>query len=221
MRTTKPISTISFNTEAYLVGKLNELVKSKHITLWHFIKHLPEDDEGGNKEHFHVYIEPSKLVQTDDIREQLKEFDPLNPNKPKGCLPFRNSKFDSWYMYSLHDVGYLATKNEERKYHYRHEDFQTSDSDMLLFQVKQIDLTAMSPYQAIIEAQDMGITWDEYLSRGSIPLPQIQLWHYAWQAIMNSRFGKSRTDRGTYKSHAMELTDEEMELIIKMRYQEK
>ena len=68
MRTTKPIATISFNTPEYLKLKLDELTKAKKIAFWAYIVHQPEDDEAGNKVHMHVYIEPSAMVQTEDLR---------------------------------------------------------------------------------------------------------------------------------------------------------
>lgn len=103
VRTTKPISTISFNTPDYLAVKLSELTQAKILSFWAFIPHLPEDDEGGKKEHIHVYIEPSKMVQTDDIRHELRQPDPNQPNMLLGCLPFKSSNFGNWYLYGLHD----------------------------------------------------------------------------------------------------------------------
>lgn len=111
MRTTKPIATISFNSPAFLKLKLEELTKAGKISFWAFIPHKPEDDEAGTKEHNHLYAEPSKMMQTDDLKAELLEFDPEHPDKPKGCLPFRTSKFADWYLYGLHDKRYLASKD--------------------------------------------------------------------------------------------------------------
>lgn len=182
MRTTKPISTISFNTSAFLRLKLNELTSAGILSFWAFVEHQPEDDEGGRKVHHHLYVEPSKMLQTDEIRHELLEPDPDN-EKPRGCLTWNSSKFADWYLYSKHDSSYLASKGQSRKYEYRHEAFYTSDSDDLLFKVKSIDITHLTPFQAMREAQDIGLTFAEYFSMGKVPLPQVKLFESAWNLL--------------------------------------
>lgn len=201
MRTTKPIATISFNTPEYLALKLDELHKAGRISFWAFISHEPEDDEAGNKQHAHVYIEPSKMLQTDDLRNELKEFDPAKPDKPRGCLKFVSSKFGDWYLYGLHDVRYLASKGQQRKYHYRHDQFVTSDQDDLLCMSRSIDMLALSPYADMIEAQKTGLTWEQYFRRGQIPLPQIALWERAWHLLQAGGY----TDRNGREGHPMDI----------------
>ena len=72
MKTSKPVSTISFNSEAYLRGKLRELTAAGVLEFWAYIRHDPEPDEvgdeAGGKQHFHVYMEPAKMIQTTDLR---------------------------------------------------------------------------------------------------------------------------------------------------------
>ena len=184
MRTTKPISTISFNSRDYLVLKLRELTKAKRLSFWAIIEHKPEDDEGGKKVHFHVYCEPSKMLQTDDLRDELREFDPEKPDKPKGCLSWHSSKFDAWYLYALHDKRYLASKGQSRRFHYSFDEFITSDEDDLLCKSRSIDLLSLSPYADIIDAQAHGVTWNEYFRRGTVPLPQIKLYESAWFTLL-------------------------------------
>lgn len=87
MQTAKPISTISYNTEPFLVQTLNALVKAKRIDFWAYIHHFPEDDEVKLKHHFHVYLEPSKRTQTATLKEEFLELDPNN-EKPLGVLTF-------------------------------------------------------------------------------------------------------------------------------------
>lgn len=208
MRTTKPISTISFNTASYLELKLNELLKAGKISFWAFIEHLPEDDEGGNKIHHHVYIEPAKMLQTDDIKSELKEFDPSYPAKPLGCISFKSSKFADWYMYGLHDVRYLASKSQARKYHYFHEDFKTSDEDDLLFKARSIDRIALSPYAAMEDAQRQGFTFQEFFARGTVPLPQLALFEKAWYLLLDGH-----TNRNNRPGHPMEVDEDTGEVI--------
>lgn len=186
MRTTKAISTISFNSKEYLEQTLNNLKKRGIISFWSYVEHLPEDDEGGKKPHIHLRIEPSKLIQTEDLRNEFRELDPTHPDKPKGCLTFGFSKFDHWYMYAKHDKGYLASKGQSRKYQYRHEDIVSSDDDDLLFKARSIDLLSMSPYAPILEAQALGLTWSQYLMRGTIPIQQINMYKSAWETLISN-----------------------------------
>ena len=183
MKTTKPIATISYNTEAYLALKLGELLSSGKISFWAFVPHIAEDDEA-RKDHCHVYVEPSKLLQTDDLREYLKEFDPKMPSKPLGCIQWVSSKFDDWYLYGLHDKAYLASKGESRRYRYRASDFRTSDEDDLHFKVKRINRLSVSPYSAMMEAQQQGLTWQQFVRLGSVPIPQFSLFEKAWFALL-------------------------------------
>jgi hypothetical protein len=208
VRTTKPISTISFNSANYLRSRLNELVKAKKLSFWAFITHKPEDDEGGKKEHHHVYAEPAKMLQTDDLREYLKEFDPARPDKPKGCLKWTSSKFDSWYLYALHDKRYLASKGESRKFHYLHDDIQASDDDDLLMMSRQIDLVSLSPYADMQDAIEHGLTFAQYFKRGTVPLPQIKAFQTAWEMLASTS-----TDRNGRKGHAMSIDEETGEVI--------
>lgn len=226
MRTRSPISTISFNTPDYLLLKLNELTSSGKISFWSFIMHRPEDDEAGGKDHIHLYIEPSKIVQTDDLRKAFLEYDPQysvsdysedrvllhdNPDdhvvdpdvkivrkkKPRGCLLFRNSKFSDWYLYGLHDKRYLSSKGQSRKYHYSHDDIVSSDYDDLLFLSRSIDLISLSPYADMEEAQRNGVTFAEYFRRGTVPLPQVVLFERAWYLLQNNS-----ADRAGRSSHS-------------------
>lgn len=196
MRTTKPVATISFNSAHYLELKLNELVKAGRVSFWAFVTHQPEDDEGGSKEHHHLYIEPSKMLQTDELRAELREYDPTHPDKPKGTLTFNSSKFDPWYLYGLHDKRYLASKGQSRRFHYSHSDFHSSDADDLLCKARCIDMMSLTPYADIEDAIHNGISFSEYFRRGTIPLPQLALWQRAWDLL-----SQNMTQRGEYKPH--------------------
>lgn len=176
--------------------KLNELLKAGRLSFWAFIVHKPEDDEGGKKEHCHVYVEPSKMLQTDELKEELKEFDPTHPEHPLGCISWHSSKFDPWYLYALHDKRYLAAKGQSRRFHYEHNDIITSDEDDLTFKSRSIDLVSLSPYADMEDAQRHGVSWAEYFSRGTVPLPQVALFERAWYLLL-----QARTDRADCKGH--------------------
>lgn len=200
MRTTKPISTISFNSPLFLKVKLDELLHAGRISFWCFIVHKPEDDEAGKKEHCHVYIEPSKMLQTDDLKAQFKEFDPQYPDKPKGCISFNTSKFDPWYMYALHDKRYLASKGQSRRFHYSHDEIVTSDDDDLLYKARSIDLLSLSPYADMEDAIKQGLTFEQYLARGTVPLAQFRQFQAAFFSLT-----VAYTNRGGRDGHPMDV----------------
>ena len=101
--TAKPISTISYNTGEFLKRKLDEMLKAYIINDYRYIFHY---GEGGDKDHYHVYIEPNKRLDTGRLRDEFNEITTEN-DKPLGCMPFRQSKYDHWIMYVIHDPKYL------------------------------------------------------------------------------------------------------------------
>ena len=72
MNTRSPISTISYNTVDFLKLKLDELIASKTISFYMFIKHEPEIDD--LKPHIHLYIEPNRQLDTMVLTDYLKEY---------------------------------------------------------------------------------------------------------------------------------------------------
>jgi len=128
MRTSKPISTISYNSPEFLEAKLNELHRSHTISDWMYIKHKAEADE--RKDHIHLYVQPNKLIDTMDLQKFFEERDPMHPDhKPLKCIDFRASKCDDWILYVMHLEAYLATKGQSREFHYKKSDFRFCDED--------------------------------------------------------------------------------------------
>lgn len=127
MRTTKPISTISYNTPQFLYEKCEELVRNHTISDWMFITHHAESDE--KKDHNHLFLKPNKLLDTMDLQSFFMELDPNKPDKPLKCIDFVLSKTDDWILYNLHLTAYLASKGESREYHYTKDDFVFHDED--------------------------------------------------------------------------------------------
>ena len=207
MKTTKPISTISFNSENFLVGTLETLRKNHKISFWAYILHKPEDDEGGKKYHFHVYIEPAVSVQTDDIRGCFAEFDPMKPEKPRQCLKFQRSKFDDWYLYILHDEAYLASKGQSRRFHYFDDEIIASDFDDLTFMIKSVDRLQVSRYADMLSAIKRGVTFDEYVSRGTIPIPQFLAFEHAWSSLAKAQYFSGSTYRDGRDGHLNDSPD--------------
>lgn len=192
MRTTKPIATVSFNTKEFLEMKLKEMQKAKILSFWAFIEHQPEDDEGGKKVHYHVYMQPSKMCQTDDLKDEFREYDPEKPDKPRAWLSVDTSNFPNWYLYALHDKRYLASKGLTKKYHYRHEQMVSSDEDELLFKVRTINLIELSPYEDMQQAIENGVRWDEYVARGTVPIQMFRQWRDAFQSLCSAYFNADR-----------------------------
>ena len=106
MATQKPISTISYNTEAFLKEKLDTWIEAHIIQAYQYICHKGED---GDKDHIHVRIEPNKRLDAMDLQEQLREYQ-MGKEKPLGVRPFRPSKEEDWFLYAVHDKDYLKLK---------------------------------------------------------------------------------------------------------------
>ncbi len=196
MRTRKPTSTITYNTPDYLIFKLEELRKAKKLSFWAFINHQAEVDE--KKDHIHLFVDPAIQIQTEDLREELREFDPYHPDKPLGCISFTSSKFDDWYLYALHDEAYLASKGQSREIHYLPEEIITSDSDDLFHRIRQIDMLKISRYGHMLSSIKTGLTWTEYFARGNVPIQQINAFKTAYTTLQEYQGTCYRADRETH-----------------------
>jgi len=203
VKTTLPFSTISYNSAPFLELKLNEHLKAHNISFWAYITHQPEEDE--HKEHHHVWIIPAKGTFTDSLMDDFKEPDPDNP-KPRGCLPCQSSKnFADWYLYAIHDENYLLIKGQTRKYHYRYDAIKTSDEDYLRELYKSIDITKLTPYESIKQAVGNGLTFDEFVAQGQVPIPQFYQWKQAFDAVGRGMF---ITNRNGSPNHEPELPED-------------
>lgn len=189
MKTSRPISTISFNTEPFLIDTLEKMRKAKIISFWTCILHNPEDDEGGKKYHWHLLIEPGKSpIEVNTFNENFIEPDTEN-EKPLKSLIFRISKLDDALLYFKHDEGYLAWKGQSRRYHYEWTDFITSDDDELYYRIKSINVD-LNPYNKMKEAIKMGWTFQQYAENGSVPVQQYTAFNKAWLDLEYNLKGK-------------------------------
>lgn len=126
MATQKPVSTISYNTEPFLLEKLQELRDAHIIQAWMYIFHHGED---GDKDHIHLRIEPNRKLDPMDISDLLKEF-PQGSDKPLGVRTWRPSKEEDWFLYAVHDEAYLKLKyasDKGEKIPYDWHDIRVSD----------------------------------------------------------------------------------------------
>lgn len=184
MKTRLPISTIAFNTPLYFIHKLEELREGGIITKWYVMPHAPEDDEAGKKWHMHTYIEPAKSISTDDLQNELKEFDPSHPTKPRGVLPFRTSKFGDWYFYAKHDMAYLYSKGEARKYTYAEAEFLVYDRDAFNFDKRTISRPEYAPIQRLQSMVESGQSFAACVARGFVPVNQMRNYEVAYRYLV-------------------------------------
>lgn len=181
MRTSKPVSTISYNSKEFLSLKLEELRNAGIISEWYFIQHSPEHDE--LKKHIHLYLMPSKMIQTDDLIKEFYEPDPDKPGKFLTCPRWQSSKFADWYLYGLHDAAYLASKGQSRFFHYRHCDFSAFDSDAFSDAVREIDFTALTAIKRMQDAIQQGLSFAGFLRRGGVPIQAVNQYKAAWDLL--------------------------------------
>ena len=208
MRTKLPISTISYNSPAYLETKLREWHSARLISEWYFIEHLPEDDEAGNKKHMHVLIYPAKQLQTEDLIQDALELDPEHVDKPFKCLPYRITKnFGDWYLYAIHDRAYLAMKGQSRRYHYTIDDMVTFDEDQLRCRVHEIDMFDKSSWKLLETFMKEGLTFAEVLARGAVPIQQFSQYRQAYEYMVSVR-----TNRGGRKGHEPDIAERDVEI---------
>lgn len=190
MKTSKPFSTISYNTIDFLSGKLNDLVQRRIISFYCFIKHYKEDDE--SKDHIHLIVFPNGQYQTDQLQDYLQEPDFTDlTKKPLGIMPCQSSKWDDWYLYTIHDSAYLASKNQTRKHHYLEQDFKTSDTDYMHELVRTIDYSKYAKTQEFVQQVLNGKSLLELLKNGSIPAPQFNAWKSMYEFL---KFGETYRD---------------------------
>lgn len=216
MRTTGPISTISFNTKEFLKSVLDELVKNGVLSFYAFIVHKPEDDEAGSDFHIHLYMEPSKIVQTDDFKKLFAEFDPEHPNLPRTCIKVLSSKFGDWCLYSLHNKAYLKAKHQSRQFTYGYSEIITSDERSLKFLFESINIIDLLPYEDMRQYIENGLTWKDYFNTGCVPITNVRNFQAAWQAVeqsvMEERANKnnpSGLDRNGREGHKNKNTMED------------
>lgn len=212
MKTSKPFSTISYNTIPFLTARLDILLQAGVIEFYAFIKHHPEEDE--TKEHIHLYVEPSGLIDTQKgFIDKILEPDPNDPlQKPLCCIRCRPSKFADWYMYALHDIDYLATKLETRKYHYRDADFITSSNDVMLELVHESDLSKYKSFKKFRDSVQSGVSFKELFENGFIPVQQINQYEKAYY-LMKGQDIPNCTYRNGRKGHER-LVDKETGEVI-------
>lgn len=153
-----------------------------------WILHQPDTD--GTKPHYHVYLQPAKLIQTEDLVEDSGEIDPnwkplesyadekeQEAHEKKQFLKmtvFRNSKEEDWILYALHDEDYLTSKGLTRNVHYSPSDIQNTCEDTFMDMVSRAyDFRNNKLEFRIIQAVRDGVSWKQLVTSGMIPIRQM------------------------------------------------
>ena len=169
MRTSKPISTISYNTPEYLQMKIEQWRNQGLIEFGMWVRHEPEEDE--KKPHFHVFLKPAQLLQTMDLELDSLEVDPENIDMPLKMISFRISKEDDWLLYSLHDKRYLLEKGLTREFSYDINDVHRTCDDTFADIIAHVHDSRKGKLETrIYDCIKMGMKWSEIVASGLIPL---------------------------------------------------
>lgn len=155
--TSKPFSTISYNSPEFLRAVLDKQVRLGNILYYMYILH--EKDTDDKKNHIHVYIAPAERIKPNaEFSKLFYEIDPNN-DIPLKCRPFMPSKdVNDWLLYCIHDPEYLNYKGLTRNTFYSYDDIYSSDQDVLDGFVKDmpVDVIPLNPariYDIIVQKQ--------------------------------------------------------------------
>ena len=182
--TALPMSTISYNSQEFLLLKLDELHQSGKLDDFRAIKHFGED---GDKDHFHVIVFPSKRLDFVKVTEVFREVDLANPGKPLGVMPWRRSQPDHWLLYALHDEAYLRShqKNDEasHKIRYSLSDIFTPFPEQLERDYRQALPLQSTDNQVIIDALNRGMSAVDVMYTYDISPMKVTSVLSAWQNV--------------------------------------
>lgn len=182
MKTKMPLSTISFNSDKFLLDRLNFLYKNDIVLFYTCVKHHAEESE--KKDHWHIYIEPNGRIDTDALRREYFT-EPVINDKPLVSLPFRTSKFADWEMYTEHWKPYIYKHGLTKKYEYTDADFYSSDEFMrqeLLDSMDRNDYTSKI-YDFIKDYIERGLDFADFVNDGYVPINQIKNYKEAFNLL--------------------------------------
>lgn len=179
-QTTKLVSSISFNSEKFLKGKLRELVTQGVLEYGYAIFHQPEEDE--KKEHWHIVVKPNRRLDTSALRNLFIETI-AGEDKPLGVLPFRpTNRISDWILYSVHDTAYLIRKGEVRKHSYSKVDFFATEPDLFDEDWNDCHRSEDNKLELLKEYASRGLDWCAVIELGVIP-PNL---YFAYRDMFNA-----------------------------------
>lgn len=206
MKTSKPISTISYNSEEFLKAKLDYLVRSGEIAFWFYIKHHGEFDDVTNmqdKDHIHLYCEFADRVDTIKLGEMFLEYENGDLNsKPLRCMPFRVSKPYDAILYDIHHEQYLLQKMEHKEFAYTLDDIVTNDRDYLNQIYSEAMHSDIFKRDRMLKLMDSGVSVAEMCYRGLVNTNQ------AYQMMIFEQLykrGKFNIDKAAEEERLLDL----------------
>lgn len=200
MKTKRLISTISYNTDAFLSATLERLVSAGLVDWAHWVRHEPEEDE--KKSHIHLVVSPAKMVDTAALSAALKEADLSDPAKPPlGVIPWRFcTSLDDWLLYAIHDPDYLISKGQARDYHYDRTAVLSTAPDLLAEQWREVNLSRYGVGSRIAEMVQEGASWETVICSGLIKPANWTFWREVYISMRKHlpvvRKGQSHTPKG-------------------------
>lgn len=172
MKTRRLVSTIAYNSPQFLADLLARLQANGSIDWAHWIRHWKEEDE--KKDHWHLILQPSKAIDTEELRKLFAEVDPKDPLHPLRPQPFRVSKsVDDWLQYAVHDREYLRLKGQARANHYSLEDVRSTDPDLVAEQWREIPHAKTALITSLEAFAQARTTWSAVLVSGIVPVPLV------------------------------------------------
>lgn len=208
MKTSVPISLISYNTEDFLKLKLDDMIENQIIFNYVYIKH--DADVDALKDHIHLTIFPTDRIDTLQLKSYFSE--PCDDIKPLGISPVINkcSNTDTMFLYYIHDEKFLNSVNEVRNiYNYPIECLHYSDVDhftsIMNNAFKFLDnISIKVSTKQIIEAIDGGISYKDFLKKYNPPTNQIQSIKVLYDSFIRSDISKLEKEK---REAIIELSD--------------
>lgn len=170
MASKKPSSTVSFNSDKYILSLLPSLVRDGLIDVYFSVRHYAEEDT--KKDHWHILLVPSRPLDFNKVR--CRFFEAVIGQSDLGCLPFRPSKIHDWLLYSLHDSDYLCKHGLVRLNCYSVKDVVTNEPDYLTELYREARETLLDNRLTLFVRQiRQGLSFGDILRSGFIPPNQI------------------------------------------------
>lgn len=155
------VSWISYNSKEYLKTKLDELVEGMKIDFYYFIWHKGEkkkNSEEREKDHIHLKIHANGRFDSMEFQKYTMQIDPKHKIPRQCILPikehYENKEiFDGAILYDKHDEEYLKSIGETREFHYKWEEFITSNELQFQYYADNAEIPK-NPIKQIEEAID-------------------------------------------------------------------
>lgn len=202
MKTIRVLSNISYNSYDFFVFKINEFYERGLIDWCYWILHTPEEDE--EKEHIHFVFKPSTRIDTMDFRQMLYEYDGINP-KPLTCTPkFEpTNSMDDWLLYAVHDIPYLRSKGQWRKFHYDYKDLCATDKTCLKQDWDKINRNKFYVLDFLQQAVDDNVPFFELVQNGIVPISQRAQYEFQYNALFRSKTAEINRETMRKLSHEL------------------